>query len=84
VSDDGQLVLDLRADTHSGDLADLDLEALVALWVNGDSLRPVAATALAGHHSTGSVTFDPNGAPQGFAITIASVRGMEGLRFEWP
>lgn len=58
VTDDGQLVVDLGANTHSGDLADLDLEALVSLVVDGESRRPVAATALGGHHSTGTVTFD--------------------------
>ena len=84
VTEKGQLVVDLSANTHTGDLADLDLTALVSLLADDKTYRPVEATALEGHHSVASVTFDVDSLPSRFTVTIAATRGMEELRFEWP
>lgn len=82
--DGGQLVVEVRATTHSGDLAELDLGALMSLEAGGKTYRPVAATALRGHHALGKVTFRVDAKPERFVITIGPARGMGEQRFEWP
>lgn len=84
VTDDGGLLIDLTANTHSGDLADLDLATLVSLSVGDQTYRPVAVTGLEGHHSEGSITFEAAPIPESFAIVIGPVRGMPEQRFVWP
>lgn len=84
VQADGGLVVEVRASTHSGDLADLDLASLLSLHADGKTYRPNAATGLRGHHSSGTVTFAPEDKPEQFSITLASVRDMGEQRFEWP
>ena len=84
VSTPGRLMIDVGADTHSGDLAEVNLQAVVALHVGGQAYRPVEVSSFVGHHAEGSVTFDVPDTPDRFAITIAGVRNMKELRFEWP
>lgn len=81
---DHALVVEVQADTHSGNLADLDLAQLFSLQIGGSVYRPVAATRLGGHHGQASVTFDVGPDLDRFTITIATVRGMAGQRLEWP
>ena len=80
----GRLILDVRADTHSGDLADVKLRDVVTLQVGNQVYSPVEATPLAGHHAEGSITFDVAQTPNRFTVTIKGVRSMGELRFEWP
>lgn len=80
---DGRFTVDIRANTHSGDLADLDLRQLVALEAAGQIYRPASATKLSGHHAAGSVTFEIARVPDRFTVTISGVRNMGELRFEW-
>ena len=84
VSTPGRLTIDVAADTHSGDLAEVNLRGAMALRVNGQVYRPIEASSLAGHHAEGSVTFALPDVPDHFTITIAGVRNMDELRFEWP
>jgi hypothetical protein len=81
---DGRLILDIQADTHSGDLSELNLKDLVVLRADGRSYRPVESASLTGHHAQGMVTFDVPGSIERFSITIAGVRGMSELTFDWP
>jgi hypothetical protein len=79
-----ELIVEVRADTHSGDLADLDLARLISLETGGSVYRPVAATRLGGHHGQASVTFEVGPDVARFALTIGAVRGMAEQRLEWP
>lgn len=83
-TDDGRLVVDLRVDTHSGDLSDLDLKALFSLSAGDETHRPVTVTTLRGHHSEGSITFEVGRTPESFTIAIGPLRGMRQQRFVWP
>ena len=80
----GRFTIDIRATTHSGDLADLDLSRIVALEAAGKTYRPASATKLSGHHASGSVTFDIASVPDRFTVKMTGVRNMGELRFEWP
>ena len=81
---DGTLRISIRATTHSGDLAELNLANAMALDAEGKTYRPVSATSLAGHHASGSVTFALARIPDSFVVTVTGVRTRPALRFEWP
>ncbi len=78
------LVVDFHPETHSGELADIDLATVVKLEADGKTYSPVASTRMSGHHGDGSVTFDVKAPPGRFAVTISDVRGSGPQRFEWP
>jgi len=80
----GRLVLELRADTHSGDLATLDLGSLVTLESAGKTYRAVESSPLSGHHGTGSVTFELGVKPDRFTVVLGPIRGTAAQRFDWP
>jgi len=81
---DGRFIFDVRADTHSGDLAELDLRRIVTLEAGGKTLRPTSATSLNGHHASGSVTFEMAAAPDRFTLKMTGVREMDPIEFTWP
>jgi len=80
----GHLSIAVRANTHSGDLADLDLASLMTLQVGSKTYRPTAAGRLGGHHASATVTFAVEGRPSRFSVTLAPVREMPEQRLEWP
>lgn len=80
----GKFTVNLRVDTHSGDLADLDLREAMTLHAADKTYKPVSGSSLSGHHATGSVAFDIERIPDSFFIIIAGVRNMKELKFEWP
>jgi len=51
----GRFVIDLRANTHSGDLSEIDLKRGVVLRAGDKELRPAVASELSGHHAGGSI-----------------------------
>lgn len=80
----GRLILDVRANTHSGDLAEVKLKDVVKLRVGDQTYRAVDATLLSGHHAAGTVTFEVPEAPKRFSVEMTGVRSMNDLKFEWP
>jgi hypothetical protein len=80
----GRFRVDIVVTTHSGDLAGLDLGAATELRAGGQTLRPVKAPALRGHHARGRLEFALDRIPETFEIVIRSVRGLGDLTFRWP
>jgi len=80
----GQFRVDVQVSTHSGDLAQLDLQSATELRVADQVLRPLESVALRGHHARGRMAFALQKAPQQFEIVIRGVRGMDDLSFRWP
>jgi hypothetical protein len=80
----GNFRVDIVVTTHSGDLASLDLSAAAELRVAGQTLRPVKAPALRGHHARGRLEFALDRMPESFEIVIRGVRSMGDLTFRWP
>ena len=80
----GRMTVNLRADTHSGDLGEVDLRRAVALHADGKTYRPLSASTLSGHHASGAVVFEIERLPSKFSITITGVRKMGELKFDWP
>lgn len=83
-SEKGNLVVEVRANTHSGDLATLDLTRAMVMEVEGKIFHPTMAGSLTGHHASTTVTFEPGVIPAAFAIKLASGRESGNLVFRWP
>ncbi|HXK19077.1 MAG TPA: hypothetical protein VNG33_14795 [Polyangiaceae bacterium] len=79
-----RLVFNVHSDTHSGDLADLDLGKAFTLDADGKVYRPVETRAFRGHHSDGAVAFDVGTAPSRFSLTISGVRSAQDVKLAWP
>jgi hypothetical protein len=80
----GRFRVDIVVTTHSGDLASLDLSTAAELRVDGQTLRPVKAPALRGHHVRGRLEFALARLPETFEIVIRGVRALGDLTFRWP
>ncbi|MHB0947573.1 MAG: hypothetical protein ACYC3Q_00825 [Gemmatimonadaceae bacterium] len=70
VWDRGRLELRLSANTHSGDLAAIDLWKAVRVVAGPDTLRPAGAEPLAGHHAQARVSFLLPEAPDEFTVVL--------------
>lgn len=81
---DGQFVIDVRVNTHRGELADLDLQKATTLHVGEQALHPTAPVSLAGHHAGGELRFALAEAPTTFSVTISGVRSMPDITTQWP
>jgi hypothetical protein len=79
----GHFVIAVKADTHSGDLGELDLQKAAVLHAAGVQYRPVAPVEFSGHHGEAQMAFALHEAPDTFVVTISGVRSMEPQRFEW-
>jgi hypothetical protein len=80
----GRFLVDVRVDTHSGDLAELDLRAATTLEASGRALHPIAPAALRGHHAGATLAFDLAEAPDRLEIVFTGVRGMPDVVLQWP
>lgn len=82
--ENGHFLVDVRVDTHSGELGDLDLRDAATLQVGDRTYRPTDAVSLRGHHASGTLRFALAEAPANFAITIGGVRSMQDVTVRWP
>ncbi len=79
----GKLEVDISANTHSVDLSQFDLKEATTLEMNGKRLKPISATTLAGHHSSGRLVFDLGKRINSYAIIIEGVPMEQNRRFVW-
>jgi hypothetical protein len=80
----GRFRVDIVVTAHTGDLSALKLGEATELRVAGQTLRPVAAPALRGHHVRGRLEFALDRLPDAFEIVIRAVPGVGDLTFRWP
>lgn len=81
---DGKLVVLLAANTHSVDLAQIDLGQALRLVVNGETIAPSAADSLKGHHARARVVFPVPREPSQFTLEIRGVPDVETRTVQWP
>jgi len=81
---DGKLIVLLAANTHSVDLAALDLKQAIRLTIGENTIAPSAADSLSGHHARARVVFPLATAPEHFAIEIRGVPDVEVRVLHWP
>lgn len=81
----GKLAVAVRTTTHSvDDLAKYDLRKLTTLEAQGSVVHPDVAPALAGHHTTGEMTFPLAGLPEAMTIEIRGLHEPAVRQFRWP
>lgn len=82
--DNGLLSVDASFDTHSGDLADYDLQELVRLELGSKLIAPSTVPSLSWHHGSGTFVFNTGGTEQDqFKIVIKGIPDIEERVFEW-
>ena len=79
----GELLIKIRADTHSGDLENLNLKDGVTLIMESEEYKPVNKLEMDGHHDKGVLRFDMAKLPEKFQITIHKVRSDGDITLNW-
>ena len=77
-------VVDVHAETQSGDLSEFDMREAATLRTGGRTYHPTAATSLRGQRANGALQFPLTEAPADFEIIISGVRGMPAATLRWP
>lgn len=81
---DGRLVVDIRVNTHTvNDLDKYDLKSITTLETAGESVAPVSAPKLAGHHNSGELEFPLRALPDSMTITIQGLDEPATRIFLW-
>lgn len=81
--ENGKLYVDIGVNTHSGNLADYDLNALTTLEFEGKSIKPSSAPKLSGHHNSGTLVFDIGKELDNFKIVVINLPEIQERIFEW-
>jgi hypothetical protein len=76
--------LEIKMDTHSGDLGDLNLKSSLRLVVGEKTLAPSTVKATSGHHAKTVVTFDLTEPIDRFSVTLSGIRDMKPQTVSWP
>ena len=80
---DGKFVIEFFANTHSVSLDQYDLGKITSLVYNGKQYKPISASSLDGHHSSGKLEFNIEDTPRSFKIIIESIPNVQVRHFEW-
>lgn len=83
VLDKKRLVVKFRINTHSVSLGSFDLTQLATLEYGGKELKPIKASRIGGHHSSGTIVFGTEGDIGSFTIRIKGIPKIEERIYEW-
>jgi len=78
-----QLKVRIAANTHSVDLSGFDLKQITFLEYNGQTIKPISAPSLQGHHSNGELIFNIEKELSSFTIKIKGIPKVEERVFTW-
>lgn len=82
---DSVLVFRISVDTHSVELAGIDLARAARLTLEGGpEIAPVQAESLGGHHGAAEVVFRMPQRPFRFTLLVRGIPDVEERRLEWP
>ncbi len=81
--DKNSLVVNFRINTHSVSLRRYDLKEITTLEYGGKVIKPVKASRIGGHHSSGTIQFDTGGVVSSFTIRIKGLPKIEERVYEW-
>lgn len=79
----GILEVDMAVNTHSVDLSQFDLKEITTLTIDGQEFKPTEAPSLSGHHSGGTLVFNPQKEADSFTITITGIPQPQSRKFSW-
>lgn len=82
--EDGVLLVQISANTHSVSLSELDLAEQVRLLVGEERIAPVRAGALSGHHGQATLEFRLETRPDRFSLEIRDVPDVPVRLLTWP
>ncbi len=80
---DGVLVVEVKANTHSVDLSGVNLMEQVRLTVNLTEVTPTRAGSLGGHHAVATLVFTLQERPESFTIRIRNVPDVPVRVLSW-
>ncbi len=83
VVDKNRLVVKFRLNTHSVRLSQYDLTQITTLEYEGKEIKPVKASRLGGHHSSGTIIFNPGENISSFTIRIKGIPRIEERFYKW-
>jgi hypothetical protein len=78
-----RLILKFIINTHSVRLNGFDLKQITTLEYKGKELKPVKASRIGGHHSSGTIEFTTGEEIGSFIIRIKGIPRVEERVFEW-
>jgi hypothetical protein len=78
-----RLLVKFSVNTHSVSLSGYDLKEMATLEYNNKVLKPVKASRIGGHHSSGTVLFEVDEDISSFTIKIKGMPGIEERIYEW-
>lgn len=81
--DKERLVLKFEVNTHSVRLNGFDLKQITTLEYKGKKLKPVKASRMGGHHSSGTIEFKTGEEIGSFLIRIKGIPRVKERVFEW-
>ena len=81
--DKERLVLKFEVNTHSVRLNEFDLKQITTLEYKGKKLKPVTASRIGGHHSSGTIEFKTGEKIGSFVIRIKGIPRVKERVFEW-
>ncbi len=81
--DKEKLVVNFKVNTHSVRLNEFDLKQITTLEYKGKKLKPVRASRMGGHHSSGTIEFKTGEEIGSFLIRIKGIPRVDERVFEW-
>ena len=81
--DKERLVLKFEVNTHSVRLNEFDLKQITTLEYKGKKLKPVKASRMGGHHSSGTIEFKTGEKIGSFVIRINGIPRVKERVFKW-
>lgn len=82
--EDGSLIFEIAANTHSVDLGGVDLMGTVRLLRGDTPVEPSSAGSLTGHHARAEVVFRLDERPERFALEIRDIPDVPVRTLHWP
>lgn len=81
--DKDRVVLQFTINTHSVRLNNFDLTEITTLEYGGKELKPVKASRMGDHHSSGTIEFETGEEIGSFIIKIIGIPRVEERVFKW-
>lgn len=78
-----RLVVKFSINTHSVRLSSFDLKDITTLEYEGKTMKPVTASRIGGHHSSGTIVFDTGKDISSFTIRIKGIPNVDERVYQW-
>lgn len=81
--DKNTLLVKFKINTHAVSLSRYDLKEITTLEFNEKVLKPVKASRIGGHHSSGTIVFDSLETIDSFTIRIIGIPRIQDRVYTW-